>query len=439
MCTATATLDTKRKIFEVLDLNKEKTFTIEKSPERANLVYSFQYIDNDMEIQNIFNEVISEVREKAEKCTKTIIYCQTRKQTAVVWRAFQVALGNAMYTNLTMEARNAMVEMFHSGTPESSKQHILNSVSLPDGYVRVLICTIAFGMGIDIKEARKVIHFGPSQTVESYLQECGRIGRDGRKSRCILFYNGFLTSRCSADMKELINNKEKCHRRELLKQFSGDHEIAVEGCQCCDVCAQGCLCSGNRGGCSNKFKHDFSVKETQYTYLRQRIISNEQKKELNSKLVSYANALHKGIGKQVLYPNVHMEFGSLQVSQIIDNACKLFSVMDIMNCAEIWRSEHALGVLKIFSELFEDVDILELSMDFDEELVDDTVDSDWMDIRDDSSANLMQLSEYSNMEMSLNTSELYLSADESLNTSAVIRDIANEAIADYNDTRQIQL
>ena len=88
MCTATATLDTKRKIFEVLDLDKEKTFTIEKSPERSNLVYSFQYIDNDMEIQNIFNEVISEVREKAEKCTKTIIYCQTRKQTAVVWRAF---------------------------------------------------------------------------------------------------------------------------------------------------------------------------------------------------------------------------------------------------------------------------------------------------------------------------------------------------------------
>ena len=83
-------------------------------------------------------------------------------------------------------------------------------------------------MGIDIKEARKVIHFGPSQTVESYLQECGRIGRDGRKSRCILFYNGFLTSRCSADMKELINNKEKCHRRELLKYFSGDPRLQLK-------------------------------------------------------------------------------------------------------------------------------------------------------------------------------------------------------------------
>ena len=72
MCTATATLDTKRKIFEVLDLDKEKTFTIEKSPGRSNLVYSFQYIDNDMEIQNIFNEVISEVRKKQKNVQKQL-------------------------------------------------------------------------------------------------------------------------------------------------------------------------------------------------------------------------------------------------------------------------------------------------------------------------------------------------------------------------------
>ena len=82
MCTATATLDTKAKIYEPLDLDKEKTIIIEKSPERSNLMYSFQCIDNDMKIQNIFNKVISEVREKGEKCTKTIIYCQTRKQNS---------------------------------------------------------------------------------------------------------------------------------------------------------------------------------------------------------------------------------------------------------------------------------------------------------------------------------------------------------------------
>jgi ATP-dependent DNA helicase RecQ len=432
VCTATATSDTKSKIFEVLDMSKEKTVCIEKSPERSNLVYSFHYIDNDLELQNIFNEVITEVQEKGGKCARTIIYCQTRKQAALVWRAFKVSLGKGMYVNGTMQAKDSFVEMFHSGTPDTSKQHILKSVSFPDGHVRVLICTIAFGMGIDIKAARKVIHFGPSQTVESYLQECGRVGRDGVQSQCILFYNGLLTSRCSADMKELINNKDRCHRRKILKHFSGDHEIVVEGCQCCNVCTQECLCSGMKGGCAKTFQYNFSSCETPYTYVNQRIITNEMKKKLKIKLLAYGDTLGKGASKQVLFPNLHMEFGSVQITQIIDNAHKLFSVMDIMNCVEIWRSEHALEVLKILSELFKDVDIPELVMDCSDDLVDDIIDTDWMDIRDDSAADLMSLQD-SFSEMSQNTSEMYLStAGKLLDTSAVIRDIANEATAFYN-------
>ena len=60
------------------------------------------------------------------------------------------------------------------------------------------------GMGIDLKCACKVIYFGPSQTAECYLQECGRVVRDGGQSLCELLYNGFLASRCSDDTKELI-------------------------------------------------------------------------------------------------------------------------------------------------------------------------------------------------------------------------------------------
>lgn len=63
--------------------------------------------------------------------------------------------------------------MLHAGTPKTSKPHILKSVSVSEGLVRVLICTVAFGMRIDMKAARKVIHFGPSHNVEEcYLREC---------------------------------------------------------------------------------------------------------------------------------------------------------------------------------------------------------------------------------------------------------------------------
>jgi superfamily II DNA helicase RecQ len=93
VCTATATVDTKKKIFAVLNLNDETTVGIERSPERSNIVYSSHYIDNDLEFQTIVGNIIKEIQGKKDECTRTVIYCQTRKQTAVIWRAFKLALG----------------------------------------------------------------------------------------------------------------------------------------------------------------------------------------------------------------------------------------------------------------------------------------------------------------------------------------------------------
>lgn len=75
-----------------------------------------------------------------------------------------MALGKNFYSNETMLPKDSSVEMYHVGTPETSKQHILESLYKIDGHVRVLICTAALGMGIDLKGATRVIHFRPSQT-----------------------------------------------------------------------------------------------------------------------------------------------------------------------------------------------------------------------------------------------------------------------------------
>ena len=215
------------------------------------------------------------------------------------------------------------------------------------------------------------------------------------------------------------------HRKEILKHFPGNHEIVVEGCQCCDVCAQACLCSGLRGECSKNLLLYFSSHHKSYQYDKHRTVTNEQKHLLESKLNEYQDVLRSEAPKQVLYPNVHMEFGALQIVQIIDNASKLFYISD-MNCVEIWRSEHAHGVLNIFSLMFGDVDIRELSIDLDDSDLDDTVDSDWLDIRDDSSANVMLFQDSSFLQVSQEISELDRSVGNPLDTSFVIRNIATE-------------
>ena len=73
-----------------------------------------------------------------------------------------------------MDPKKRTVEMFHSRIDELNRDHILQSMGKPDGSVRVLIATIAYGMGIDCKNVTTVIHYGPSYNLETYLQESGR-------------------------------------------------------------------------------------------------------------------------------------------------------------------------------------------------------------------------------------------------------------------------
>ena len=76
--------------------------------------------------------------------------------------------------------------MFTSGTHSSVKESITAAFSSPLSNLRVLIATIAFGMGINPPDVRYIIHCGPPNDVEAYVQEVGQGGRDGSRTYTIL-------------------------------------------------------------------------------------------------------------------------------------------------------------------------------------------------------------------------------------------------------------
>lgn len=79
-----------------------------------------------------------------------------------------------------------LVDMYHSSTDDSLKKSIVTSFCGDNPRLRVVIATVAFGMGIDCPHVRQVVHLGSPSDRSSYIQETGRAGRDGKNSLAVL-------------------------------------------------------------------------------------------------------------------------------------------------------------------------------------------------------------------------------------------------------------
>ncbi len=101
-----------------------------------------------------------------------IVYCATRKQTEEV--------------SDFLQQKGWSVGHFHARLPPETKKSVQKTFI--DGGLRVIVATNAFGMGIDKPDVRLVIHADIPGSLENYLQEAGRAGRDRQAARCILLY-----------------------------------------------------------------------------------------------------------------------------------------------------------------------------------------------------------------------------------------------------------
>ena len=97
-------------------------------------------------------------------------------------------------------------------------------------------------MGVNCKRVRRIIHFGPSNSVEMYVQECGRAGREGLPSTCILVDNGLLSTHSEKNMKEYLSSSESL-QKWLMNHFGFSNELqsGSHAHSCGDICAGDCV------------------------------------------------------------------------------------------------------------------------------------------------------------------------------------------------------
>lgn len=137
--------------------------------DRENIAYTIQKVTDYRQKQEIIVDILNEFR------VPTIIYFSSRKTAEEVAHF------------LTARLSEQRIAFYHGGMDQTDR--LIVQQQFMNDQLDVICCTSAFGMGIDKANIRMIIHYHLPSQIESFIQEVGRAGRDGKESLSLLLYN----------------------------------------------------------------------------------------------------------------------------------------------------------------------------------------------------------------------------------------------------------
>jgi ATP-dependent DNA helicase RecQ len=302
--TATATPEVKDDIIARLDLQNPKVFI--RGFDRPNIRFFAQC---DLKPTQRLEEVLRIVK-SLKGAGSGIVYAISRKDTETITKY--------------LKSQDITARAYHAGMKAEMREKTQDDFM--ENRFKVIVATVAFGMGVDKADIRFVIHAGMPGSLEGYYQEAGRAGRDGEMAYCVLLHskrdvithkyfirldkqNMLAQGKSWQETDKILNIKynrlegilnyataNSCRRRIILEYFNDpDLHKQHQNCKGCDVCLN--------------WKNT-KIKKT--THSGQRIVRN--KDELSDTILETTN-----LYKQDYTPEQIAKIRSLGVSTIFNH------------------------------------------------------------------------------------------------------------------------
>ena len=240
--TATSTKSTYNCIVKKLAM--ENVAVIGMNPTRDNIHLS---VIPNIILSEFITPIAKSLKDQGLSFPKSIIYCRTYPDCNAVFDELVHSLGSHIthppgYPKIF---KYLMVDFYTRGSTDKTKQNVLDEFVKVGSHLRLIVATTAFGLGINCPDVRHVYHWGCPYTIEEYVQESGRAGRDREPCRATLAYRNLRNiASNSPDMHAYATNTTTCRRQILYKSFLfyTETDAFIHSCKCCDICTSICKC-----------------------------------------------------------------------------------------------------------------------------------------------------------------------------------------------------